>query len=102
MVVDNTNPDRATRAEWLDLARQMGVKQTRCFVLTTPRELCNHLNLYREYSSNVRRIPDIAFNMFKSRYVEPDVSEGFSHVTHVDFSLQLKSESEKEMFLKWQ
>lgn len=40
----------------------------RCVYMTTPREIANHLNFFRQIitEGKVRRIPAVAYHMFKS------------------------------------
>ncbi|KAL7677929.1 hypothetical protein ACOME3_004158 [Neoechinorhynchus agilis] len=73
VVIDNTNPDKASRKVFVDLARECKVP-IRAFVMSTPRELCEHLNHVRiivgdPYGTNRSVVPLVAFNTFKSRYL---------------------------------
>eukprot|EP01116_Phalansterium_solitarium_P020680 TRINITY_DN6162_c0_g2_i1.p1 TRINITY_DN6162_c0_g2~~TRINITY_DN6162_c0_g2_i1.p1 ORF type:complete len:264 (+),score=82.16 TRINITY_DN6162_c0_g2_i1:296-1087(+) len=81
VVVDNTNPTAEVRKLYINAARARGVP-ARCFVLNTDRELAEHLNLFRERLTNgeTPRIPDIGYNVFKSRYEAPSTKEGFTEV----------------------
>lgn len=101
-VVDNTNPDAETRQQFISLAKEHGVKQVRCFVMSTPRDICEHLNLLREEMHHVKRVPDVALNTFNSRLVQPTVKEGFSEVTVIPFKIRFDKPQHRELFLKWQ
>jgi bifunctional polynucleotide phosphatase/kinase len=46
VVIDNTNPESATRKRYIDLAKK-SKKAVRCVWVSTPRELAQHLNLVR-------------------------------------------------------
>jgi hypothetical protein len=48
----------------------------RIFHLAASRELATHLNYFRMKMQGVRRIPDVAYNMYKSRFEAPALSEG--------------------------
>lgn len=101
VVVDNTNPDAATRAEWIALARAHGVAAVRCFHFATPREVADHLNLFREMVEGRPRVPGVALNTYNSRFVMPTEKEGFSSVQQVPFVLNFASEQEKTLFQMW-
>ncbi|RNA23553.1 bifunctional polynucleotide phosphatase kinase-like [Brachionus plicatilis] len=101
--VDNTNPSKKIRADYISLAKRMNVSQVRCFVLNTPIELCHHLNYVRQNCTlgKVRRIPDVGYNMFKSQLQEPDVKEGFEEVVKIDFVPIFDDEQHEKIFKQW-
>lgn len=99
VVIDNTNPAKAVRAEYLALAKDAGVT-ARCFYLQTPVELAHHLNFYREKLVAVRRVPDVAYNMYKSKFEAPTTKEGFTEVTEVPFALVFDDDEHKKLFLE--
>ena len=76
---------------------------TRCFILNTPPEVCKHLNFVRQNSTKgaVRRIPDVGFNVYKSKFSAPTVSEGFAEITEVDFYPIFDKHSYKDEFMQW-
>jgi bifunctional polynucleotide phosphatase/kinase len=98
-VVDNTNPDAASRAPYLNAAKKHKVP-VRCFVMKTPRELADHMNLFRERQSNgtVRRIPDVGYNMFNKKFAAPGKSEGYSEVLEIDFMPQFDDDTVESWF----
>ena len=49
----------------------------------------------------IRRIPDVGYNIFKSQFEEPDVSEGFKEILGVDFEPNFESDDHKEIFKQW-
>jgi bifunctional polynucleotide phosphatase/kinase len=103
VVVDNTNPDADTRAEWIRLARGHGVAHIRCLFFSTPRDVADHLNLFREMRmGGKKRVPGVAFASFAKRFREPSVEEGFDSVTTVPFALRFESERDRQLFLMWQ
>ncbi len=103
VVVDNTNPAKAVRTEYINLAKKSGVKHIRCFKMNTDIELCYHLNYVRQNQTKgkVRRIPDVGFNTYKSRYQEPDKSEGFTEIVNVEFHPKFDSEESEIIFKQW-
>lgn len=102
VVVDNTNPDRASRKKYIDVAKKAGVK-SRCVWLQTPREIAEHMNFCREKQTNgaVRRIPQVGFNMFNKKFEAPQKVEGFADVLKLKFKPHFDSENDRKLFLMW-
>uniref|UniRef100_A0ABM0MWD8 Bifunctional polynucleotide phosphatase/kinase-like n=1 Tax=Saccoglossus kowalevskii TaxID=10224 RepID=A0ABM0MWD8_SACKO len=79
VIIDNTNPAKHVRQEYINIAKKHGVP-IRCFWFQTSLPLAHHMNLYRQTQTNgdVRRVPDVGYNVFKKHFEEPDLEEGFS------------------------
>ena len=61
------------------------------------------MNLVRQNQTNgeVRRVPDVGYNVFKKNFEEPKTSEGFSEVIKVDFVPQFSNKRDEEIFKQW-
>ncbi|EGD74947.1 hypothetical protein PTSG_12542 [Salpingoeca rosetta] len=106
VVVDNTNPDPASRAKFIQIATKHSVP-VRCVELTTPRDVASHLNYFRAILTDGkrRRIPDVAFNSFRSKYKAPSAGEGFDEVIKVEFVPEFHGHNKtraRELFAHWQ
>eukprot|EP01101_Sappina_pedata_P004778 TRINITY_DN206_c0_g1_i1.p1 TRINITY_DN206_c0_g1~~TRINITY_DN206_c0_g1_i1.p1 ORF type:complete len:433 (-),score=177.45 TRINITY_DN206_c0_g1_i1:147-1328(-) len=99
VVIDNTNPSEAVRAEYLAIAKSHSV-QARCLHFQTDVELAHHLNFYREKLQGVRRIPDVGYNMFKSKFESPNKAEGFTEIVEVEWAPKFEDDNEKRLFLQ--
>eukprot|EP00299_Pterocystis_sp_00344_P013712 c6750_g1_i2.p1 GENE.c6750_g1_i2~~c6750_g1_i2.p1 ORF type:complete len:248 (-),score=72.24 c6750_g1_i2:407-1150(-) len=99
VVIDNTNPSKSKRATYLNLLDEDVT--ARCVWVRTPREICEHNNMFRERTQGVKHVPDIAYNMFKKNFEEPSTSEGFTEVITVDFCPFFKDEAEEQEFLQF-
>jgi len=99
VVIDNTSPSAADRNYFITLANDHNVP-VRCFVFQTPKEISEHLNFMREKMSlgTIRRVPDVAFNKFKSSYQEPTLGEGFTEVLKVEFVPDFEGEQHQKWF----
>lgn len=88
IVIDNTNPSIDDRKKFIELAK-LNKYIVRCFVMDTSIELSKHNSYYRNYISNgkINHIPDIAYNIYKKKFTEPIIEEGFSEIIKVPFSL---------------
>lgn len=84
VVVDNTNPDIESRSRYISSAKKYGVP-VRCFQFTTTLAQAKHNNKFRELTTNsdIKKVTEIAYNTFKSRFVEPSITEGFAEVIKV-------------------
>lgn len=102
VVIDNTSPKIADRKPYIDAAKAAGAN-VRCIYFDIPQALAGHLNFYREHHSNGerRRVPDVAFNMYKKHAVPPTATEGISEILKVGFIPNFKSPSDREAFLEW-
>jgi len=99
VVVDNTNPSKESRRNFIDLAKRENIP-VRCFVIETNFEIAEHLNFVRVKmtSGAVRRIPEIAYNMYKKSFQEPTVEEGFEEVKKIPFVPVFDSEAHRKFF----
>jgi len=103
VVVDNTNGAPSARQEFIDLAQKHDVP-ARCIFINTPFEVADHLNYVRvrETKGAVRRIPQVAYNVYKKNFVAPEKSEGFEEVIEIDFIPDFRDDPDFEkMFLQW-
>ncbi|GIK06854.1 hypothetical protein Aspvir_002506 [Aspergillus viridinutans] len=99
VVVDNTNADPNTRAEWVRVAKEFNVP-IRCVHFTSPLELCKHNNAVRAANRSLNPesrapLPGIAFGDFLKRFKEPTMEEGFSDIVRVDFRFQGDEEARR-------
>ena len=71
--------------------------------MDTNWDLAKHLNYVRQTytESEVRRVPDVAYNMYKKNYEEPEKSEGFSAIETVDFEANFIDERHEKIFRQW-
>ncbi|KAI0075790.1 PNK3P-domain-containing protein [Panus rudis PR-1116 ss-1] len=116
-VVDNTNRNKATRAHYIDLAKQMKVP-IRCLVFEGSIELAWHNNLYRAFNTLVDTsqlcatteyrspkpkrdmLPYSALTDFRSKYEEPELAEGFSDIRQINWVFE-GSEEERRRWRMW-
>jgi bifunctional polynucleotide phosphatase/kinase len=74
VVFDATNPSREKRAEYINLAKEYGIG-VRCVHVDTSFEESLARNNKRDVP-----VPRIVYNVYKKKFVAPDVSEGCSVV----------------------
>lgn len=100
IAVDNTNPDLATRAGWIAVAKQHKAP-IRCVHFTSPEELCIHNAAVRAFGGEIVNpelrdmLPGIAFRTYKARFKKPKMKEGFSDLVEVDFMWEGEEEEKK-------
>jgi len=101
-VIDNTNPSVAVRAEYIRVAQDMGVP-VRCYHLQTSLEIAEHLNLFRERITNgeSKHVPGVGFNIFKSKFEEPNLSEGFTEIKKINFVPKFDDNSSETIFKQY-
>ncbi|XP_038209815.1 uncharacterized protein F21D5.5 isoform X2 [Zerene cesonia] len=98
VIVDSTNPDLESRSRWTSLAKEKRV-QCRCAKMTTSKAHALHNNKFREILKT-KHLPvnDIVFNTFKSKFVEPTVSEGFKEVIDVKFNPTFEDAAAEKLY----
>lgn len=98
VVIDNTNPDLDSRKRYIEAAKKCGAA-VRCFILTTSKDHARHNNKFREFSEEDHsKVSDMVFNMYKSKYVEPTLQEGFQDIVKVNFVPHFKNNSDEKMY----
>jgi len=102
VVIDNTNPDKESRRRYVDAAKDAGDVTVRCFVMRTSLEHARHNELFREMTDKKHQsISEMIFNMFKSKYAEPTVSEGFTEVVHVNFVPSFNEKNHEQIYQRY-
>lgn len=97
-VIDNTNPDPASRKKFVEEAKKHNVP-IRCFVFKTTYEHSKHNNLFRELTdSSHQKINEMVYNIYKKKYVEPTIKEGFAEIIKVNFVPKFKNASEEKLY----
>eukprot|EP01006_Ploeotia_vitrea_P043557 TRINITY_DN66742_c5_g6_i1.p1 TRINITY_DN66742_c5_g6~~TRINITY_DN66742_c5_g6_i1.p1 ORF type:complete len:412 (-),score=16.36 TRINITY_DN66742_c5_g6_i1:134-1369(-) len=102
VVIDNTNVSKDIRAHYIAIAKKHRVG-IRALLFKSSFYLCQHMNIVRELMSNgkQKRVPEIAYNMMKSKWQNPTVSEGFSEVKEIEFVPDFDDERSKQLFYQF-
>ena len=89
IIIDNTNPTVDGRAEYLSLLYDKYCKVV--IHMTVDKHLAQHLNCVRVQRGKgaVKKIPDIAFNVYFKKLQEPTLAEGFSAIYHMPFNANI-------------
>jgi bifunctional polynucleotide phosphatase/kinase len=74
LVVDNTNPSVAARAEWISLAKEYNVP-VKILYFDTPEAICKHNNAFRAFKTGQKKVPEIAYRIFNKNLEEPLVEK---------------------------
>ena len=82
VIIDATNPSKSGRKEWIELAKEVGFS-VRIIKVDDSIEMSKHKNIYRAIAGGTKPVPDIAYNIYKSKYEEPEVSEGVKEVLKI-------------------
>jgi bifunctional polynucleotide phosphatase/kinase len=132
VVIDNTNRNKATRAPYISLAKELNVN-IRCIYFDVPHELCVHNSLYRVRSGLVSHLessssddffltlfplspsfqqapeeerkvlPEIAFLSYFKNVEVPTKEEGFdSDIVTVKMSFRGDEEAKRRWLMYWQ
>ncbi|XP_076064471.1 polynucleotide kinase 3'-phosphatase isoform X2 [Oratosquilla oratoria] len=98
VVIDNTNPDAESRKRYIEAAEKLKIP-IRCFVFKCSKEQAQHNNKFRELSgSEHSKVNDMIYNMYKSKYVEPTLEEGFKDIVYVNFVPDFRTKKDEELY----
>lgn len=101
VVIDNTNPSKADRKYFLDLAKKYGYK-ARCFFLLSDKDICFH-NDYQRIANDKRehfsgKAGKIPIHTWFKNVEEPSTGEGFYEVKKVNFLAKFSGEDDKKAY----
>jgi bifunctional polynucleotide phosphatase/kinase len=102
-VLDNTTTSLEQRTEYLDVIKKYSVDDSAtviCIEFDTDLDICKHNNMYRFVSGEKNRVPDLVYNMMKSKYKKPSKDEGFLEIIKMPFILNVSKEKES-LWRRW-
>lgn len=102
VVIDNTNPDAASRAQYIEAAQEYKVP-VRAFVFKTDFDLSQHLNYVRQAMTKgvVKHVPDVAYHTYKKKMQPVTKDEGISEIKEIEFIPDLSDTTTKQYFLQF-
>jgi len=86
LIIDATHSNKLARKCWIDMAKRHKYS-VRAILMTTSAELSMHNNYYRHIKFGAQLVPKIAYNIYKSKFVDPQTSEGFKEIIKLDCGL---------------
>ena len=100
-MVDNTNPDVESRARYIQIAKKYKLP-VRCFLMSTSYKQARHNEVYRQLTNEKHKpINDMVVNAYKSKYVEPRISEGFTEIIKVNNVLHFDNEEHRKLYAQY-
>lgn len=84
IIIDNTNPTKEVRAEYINLAKKYGYTP-RIFVKEASRDQSDYLDNLRFHQTGVK-LSSVVFNVFYGKYSEPTSMEG--NIIKIPFQLE--------------
>ncbi|XP_065205524.1 uncharacterized protein F21D5.5-like [Planococcus citri] len=96
VVVDNTNPDKESRARYINVGKDFNVP-VRAFWMNVSLDHVKHNNAFRKITDTSHEIiPNYSLNHFSIE--PPDLSEGFSEIVRVNFIPKFKNDEEEKLY----
>jgi bifunctional polynucleotide phosphatase/kinase len=88
-VIDNTNPDKDTRARYTSIAKEKGVP-IRCFFFDIEKPVSMHNNKQRKTNPHrkhlSKKVGDVIIHTWYKKLQKPTKAEGFSEVKTIKFT----------------
>lgn len=81
VVFDATNPKPENRQKIIELGKKYDIP-VRCFVFNMDIETAMEWNT-RRFNQTGKKVPKIAFYVFRKNYVKPDINEGFYKIVEI-------------------
>lgn len=100
IVIDNTNPSKEIRQKYINMAKLNNYK-CRCIYFNIDLLLAKHMNYYREIKTGQERIPDIAYNVYKSKFEMPELNEGFDEIILINPNIKFDNKKDEKDFFKY-
>ena len=86
IIIDNTNSSKEDRKKFIDLGNKYNYNIT-IIEMHTSIEESKHNNYYRAYKYNKIIIPDIAYNIYKSKYQKPSLDEKINKIINTGVNI---------------
>jgi len=100
-VVDNTNPEKADRKLFIDVAKKHSVP-VRCFYFKVTKEVATHLDIQRKINEGrkhlSKRVGKIPIATFFKKFEAPTKEEGFADIEEVCFVAKFEGDKDKDTF----
>jgi bifunctional polynucleotide phosphatase/kinase len=100
--IDNTNPDIASRAPYIKMAKERKIP-VRAFVMQTTYDEAMHNNQFREIitGGGSPHVPTMVYNMFRKNYEEPTLKEGFNEIVKTHFRPSFNDPETEKIYYMW-
>lgn len=99
IVIDNTNPSKKIRHEYLELPNRSKVRIIGVW-FNISKKVSQHNNTYRG-RLNQRQVPNLAIAMYYSKFEPPTLDEGFDDIIELDFIPEFESEQQEQLYLQY-
>ena len=98
ILVDNTNPDRKSRADYIKLAKDINKDvYVTVYLVDIPEILSKHMDHFRVQKSQgeLRILPNVVYHVYNKKYEKPIKGEGIDNIVKIPFSFEGTKDDEK-------
>lgn len=102
-VIDNTNPDKESRARYINIANELKVP-ARCFWFDYDKKVCMHNNKQRKINTHrthmSKKVGDVIIHTFYKKMEKPILEEGFQEIKTIKFTPgPFENDDDKKIYL---
>ncbi|XP_026283681.1 uncharacterized protein F21D5.5 [Frankliniella occidentalis] len=98
VVVDNTNPDPESRVRFVEVASKLKIP-CRCAIVGDSITRARHNNKFRELIGEIHDpISEMIMNSHKSKYKEPQLSEGYEEIIRINFKPKFRTKEHEHLY----
>jgi bifunctional polynucleotide phosphatase/kinase len=97
IIIDNTNPDKKTRKEYIDIAKENNYKVISIIMDCSMKEAYHNM-MYRHIYHDNKVIPKLVYNVYYKKYEEPCLEENIDKIIRLNISNRLLEDDNYKLF----
>ena len=93
IIIDRTNPNIESMMPFIELDANYGI-----LTIKIDKWMNKHLNCYRAWRNEEKRIPEIVYNIYWKKYAKPRLEDGYKWIGEVEWKMEEEMDGFKRYF----